>query len=162
MKTSESRMDPVVSLPLPRSPDQPHKLATRWESEAEQSQKVFLFFFVDFLFFLTFCCSEAGQCGEPACPQLQHDLPGAEGGDGGLPGQLPAAPLGLLLLGALLQLEGLHQHRHHRPLLGVGPPLSHPHPAQPAEGSLLPRNPAEGTSRPAHPPPLWILGLPDS
>jgi len=32
-------MDPVVSLPLPRSPDQPHKLASRWESQAEQSQK---------------------------------------------------------------------------------------------------------------------------
>ena len=38
-------MDPVVSLPMPRSPDQPHKMAgTRWESEAEHNQKVILFF----------------------------------------------------------------------------------------------------------------------
>ena len=49
-KLFDCRMDPVVSLPLPRSPDQPHKLASRWESEAEQSQKVFVCFFSVFQF----------------------------------------------------------------------------------------------------------------
>ena len=157
-------MDPVVSLPMPRSPDQPHKMAgTRWESEAEHNQKVNLSFFVFQIYLTDTFCSEARQRGEPACTELQHNLPRVERGDGSQPGQLPEVEVGLVLLGLVLELKGLDQHGDHGPLLGVGAQVAHPHPAQLAEGGLLPRHPAQGTQRPENGSPLRILfWLPDS